>query len=97
MKIQEAIEKLHEETGLHISRPKLYHYDREGVFGSMNRLENGYRDIDPSEYFKMKLSILLSELGCDIKQIKSVLSGELEAMAVLKVKADIIRLIADLV
>jgi hypothetical protein len=63
----------------------------------MNRLENGYRDIDPSEYFKMKLSILLSELGCDIKQIKSVLSGELEAMAVLKVKADIIRLIADLV
>ena len=97
MKVQEAIEQLHAETDLHISRPKIYHYDREGVFGSMNRLENGYRDIEPEEYFKIKVAVLLSELGCDIGQIKEVLNRELDCMEVLKSKSRIIRLLASLI
>jgi DNA-binding transcriptional MerR regulator len=97
VKIQEAIEKLHEETGLHISRPKIYHYDREGVFGSMNRLENGYRDIDNVEYFKMKVAILLCELGCDIRQIKAVLNKELDCREVLVSKSNVIRLLNTLI
>ena len=97
MKVQEAIEQLHAETGLHISRPKIYHYDREGVFGSMNRLDNGYRDIDPTEYFKLKVAILLSELGCDIPQIKAVLNKELDLMDILKSKSSVIRLLNSLI
>jgi hypothetical protein len=97
VKIQEAIEKLQEDSGLPVSRPMFYHHDRKKVFGNIERLDNGYRDIDPTAYKKMGIAVGLADVGCDIREIKEAINGEVPLIDILRRKSNTIRFLNTLI
>ena len=78
MRIQEALNKIIEETGVVVSRPKVYHYDRKGMLGYVKRLGNRYREFNNTDYNKLKLAMMLSELGVSLDDIGRVLTDTKE-------------------
>ena len=88
MTIQELINKLTKELDLPISRPKLYHYDRKGVFGQIGRGEWGDRQFTNDDYYKVKISLLLSELKFSTKQIQAYLKDYTNSDTIRKMVQD---------
>ena len=76
MTIQELINGLSKELSIPISRPKIYHYDRKGVFGKIRRAKNEVRNFSDTDYVKVKLALLLSELKFGTKEIKQILTED---------------------
>ena len=93
MSMQDVINRLTTELTIPISRPKIYHYDRKGVFGTITRGEWGDRRFTEEDYGKVKVGLLLSELKLKTKDIAQVLNEgyDDELMSTLKMKKKVVQ------
>ena len=79
MQIHEVIKEIKRDTGILLSRSRLYHYDRVGLLDGISRLENGYRVFDEINYEKLRFIVILSDVGIGLNEIKEVFEGAVGA------------------
>ncbi len=73
MNIQQVINKIYDELGVKLNRSKIHHYDAVGLC-SLDRKDNGDREISEYNYNKLKCIVAITEPKLTLKQIQNILN-----------------------